>query len=165
MLKVSDISLDVMSRNMRILTIILISLNTTNLLASLPLEVSMLKVVEESDHVLTVIVVDIDMIDDEGTQVEDLDAMTGPGLNNSIRLVCEVKQVHRTNAKEVPKIVKIALDGAMHYSLGQIKKAHKGKSYPVIAVLKGSNFQPAYAGVFRYPLRELETILALYDRK
>ncbi len=39
----------------------------------------MLKVVEASDHVLTVKVVDVDMVDENGNQVSDLDAETGPG--------------------------------------------------------------------------------------
>lgn len=125
----------------------------------------MLKVVTESDHVLTVEIIDVDMINAKGAQINDLDAMTGPGNDNLIRLICEVKNIHHTNASDVPKIIKIPLDGFMHYSYGQVKKAHENDSYPMIVVLKGSEFKPAYVGIFQYPLYELETILALFGLK
>ncbi len=145
--------------------VIVFSLFSSVVFASMPLEVSMLKVVTESDHVLTVQIIDVDMINDKGDQITDLSAMTGPGKDNLIRLICEVKNIHLTNVSDVPKIIKIPLDGFMHYLFGQIKKAHKNDSYPMIAVLKGGDFKPAYAGIFQYPLYELETIIALFSLK
>ncbi len=148
-----------------ILSAILIGLLPFAVLASLPLEISMLKVVTESDHVLTVQVIGVDMIGEKGEQITDLGAKTGPGNKNLIRLICEVKETHITNATSVPQVIEIPLDGFMHYSLGQVKEAHEGQSYPMIVVLKGGAFKPAYAGIFRYPMHELETILALSKLK
>ena len=138
--------------------ILLFSIST---LASMPLEVSMLKVVSASDHILTVKVRDVDMIDGVGRKITDLNAMTGPGNKNLIRLICNVKDVHLTNSKEVPSVVKIPLDGFMHYSFRQIKEVYKGDNLPIIAVLKGEKFLPVYDGIFSYPTYELETIMAL----
>ncbi len=152
---------DSMSRSIYIAIVCLLS---SGAFASLPIEVSILQVVKDSDHILTIQIVDVEMIDSNGSQITDTEAMTGPGLENTIRLICEVLEAHRTNSSDVPKTIKIPLDNNMHYSLGQIKQAHK-IPYPMLAVLKGKNFKPAYAGIFQYPLYELETLLALYNLK
>ena len=147
------------------IALILMSLQFTLAFATVPLQVSMLKVVKASDHVLSVTIINVDMVNDKGEVVEDPNAMTGPGLSNTIRLICKVLEVHRTNAANVPEIIKIPLDQMMHYSLGQIKKHHINESPPMIVVLKGESFDPAYAGVFGYPMYELESILKLFDDK
>ena len=149
----------------RLIIGILLILSPLLAFGSLPLEVSMLKVVEASDHVLTVKVVDVDMVDENGNQVSDLDAETGPGLTNVIRLKSVVMQVHLTTADNVPKVLYIPLDNNMHYSLGQVLIAHRGRPYNEIVVLKGKEFTPAYSGIFRYPEYELETILTLFKYK
>ena len=148
-----------MSRSIYIAIICLLSTGT---FASLPIEVSILQVVKDSDHILTIQVVNVEMFDSNGSQITDAEAMTGPGLENTIRLICEILEVHRTNSNDVPKTINIPLDNNMHYSLGQIKQAHK-IPYPMLAVLKGKDFEPAYTGIFRYPLHEIETLLVLYN--
>ena len=145
-----------------LLLIIFVSLSS---FATLPLEVSMLDIVTSSDHVLTVEVIGVEMIDENGKLIQDPEAMTGPGLSNVIQLICNVKETHITNADKVPSKVYIPLDNFMHFSLGQIQEYYRGEPYPIIAVLQGENFVPAYAGKFEFPMYELETIKALYTLK
>ena len=146
-----------------ILVGILIVLSSSLAVVSQPIRVSMLEVVQNSDHVLVVHVVGVDMIDGDGNEITDPSAGTGPGSKSLIRLKCSVLEIHRTNAEVVPKELWIPLDGFMHYSLGQIQNAHEGDAYPVVVVLAGDQFQPAFDGKFRYRMQELETVLALYD--
>tara|TARA_Y100000310_G_scaffold114877_1_gene113410 strand:+ start:1187 stop:1570 length:384 start_codon:yes stop_codon:yes gene_type:complete len=122
----------------------------------------MLDIVENSDHILTVTVVGVDMIDSEGKQILDENERTGPDSGNKIRLVAKVSKIHQTNSKNVPELIKIPLDPFMHYVFGDVKKRHDGRSYTVIVVLKGSSFEPAYPGIFRFPEYELETLEFLY---
>ena len=141
---------------------LIIILFSTSIFASVPIEISMLQVVKESDHVLSVHIIGVDMVDQTGAEIENENAMTGPGKENLIRLICEVKKIHLSNVKNIPKTIKIPLNSFMHYSLGQIKKAYENPPYLTLVVLKGNTFKPAYAGIFEYPLKELETILALF---
>jgi len=146
-------------------TLLAISLAVSVVFASMPLRISMLKVVMQSDHVLTAVVTGVDMIDENGDQITDLKARTGPGLKNKIRLISEVQKVHRTNSNNAPSEIRVPLDSAMHYSLGHIKDAHQGRSLPRIFILKGDEFEPSFDGIFSYPTHELETIMALYKIK
>lgn len=129
---------------------------------SMPLQVSMLEVVQNSDHVLTVQIVGVEMIDGEGHLVEDVNEMTGPGSSNTIRLLAKVSVIHLTSARSVPEIIKIPLDQFMHYSLGQIASVYEDRQSTMVVVLKGEKFEPAFAGVFGYQEIELETIMSLF---
>lgn len=152
--------------NKQLITILLtLGIISSSLFASMPLRKSMLQIVQGADHVLSVNIVGVDMIDREGNQINDTSAKTGPGLSNQIRLISKVTKVHQTNSKKVPNEIRVPLDSFMHYSLGQIEKYYKDRTVPAIFVLKGKKFEPVFAGLFQYPEYELETIMALYALK
>jgi len=138
---------------------------STGAFASLPMNVSMLRVVSESDHVLTVDIVGVDMIDGEGKKITDPESRTGPGNDNVIRLICNVVKIHASTMEVVPETILIPLDGSMHYALGQVQETYKGGAHPFVAVLKGPDLQPPFRGLFGYPIYELETVMALYSLK
>ncbi|BEP57171.1 hypothetical protein GmRootV35_12720 [Variovorax sp. V35] len=94
-------------------------------LASLPLQMSLAEMAEEADHVLVGHVVGVDLVDGTGRPVVDDQARTGPGLNNVIRLRMAVDETLITTAVQVPKGLLLPLDPVMHYSLGQVRSAHK----------------------------------------
>ncbi len=138
---------------------------SSSLFASMPLQKSMLQIVNGSNHVLSVNIIGVDMIDEEGNQITDPNAKTGPGLKNQIRLISKVTKVHHTNSKKVPDEIRVPLDSFMHYSLGQISKYYKDRTVPALFVLKGKDYHPVFAGLFQFPQHELETIMALYTLK
>ena len=125
----------------------------------------MLDVVNKSDHVLTIKVVDLDMIDESGNVISDPKAEAGPGSKNVIRLKARVVKVHLTNSSKVPTFINIPIYTGSRYSLGQARIDNRGIPYPEIAVLKGKLFRPAYVGTFKYPIYELDTIMALFKLK
>lgn len=133
--------------------------------ASLPLDVSTDELVKHSDHMLVGHVVNVDMIDGRGREIKDLEARTGPGSDNKIRLLIQVDEVIKTNAKSVPKTLKVPLDSFMHFKYGQIKKAHEGDTEKFLLLLKGPDFQPPFAGTFRRELAERERIIELFNVK
>ena len=125
---------------------------------------SLTNLVEDADHVVVGTVERIDMIDENGNEVTDDDARTGPGLKNTIRLHVSVQTngVLYTTAEVVPKTVTISLWSAWHYSLGQIKKT---KGEEAIFLLKGDEFQFVYPCLFRRSLSEREQIERLVKKK
>jgi hypothetical protein len=124
--------------------------------ASLPIQVSEEELIKNTDHLIIGRVVGVDMVDANGKEISDLKARTGPGLTNTIRLIVEVESVVLSNAKEVPHILKVPLDPFMHFNLGQIKEAHAGEQPPFLLLLKGSNFEPPFPGVFGKDIAEKE---------
>lgn len=124
--------------------------------ASLPIQVSEEELIKNTDHLIIGRVVGVDMVNANGKEISDLKARTGPGLTNTIRLIVEVESVVVTSAKEVPHILKVPLDPFMHFSLGQIKEAHSGEQSSFLLLLKGSNFEPPFPGVFRKDIAEKE---------
>jgi hypothetical protein len=131
--------------------------------ASLPLNISTEELVKNSDHMLVGHVIDVDMIDGRGHAIKDLEARTGPGSDNKIRLIIQVDEVIKTNAKSVPKTLKVPLDSFMHFKYGQIKKAHEGDTERFLLLLKGPDFQPPFAGTFRRELIERDRIVELFS--
>ena len=150
--------------------------------SSLPIQVSLEELVENSDHLLIGHVIGVDMIDDKGEEITDPNARTGPGSKNLIRLIVKVDEVIVSNVKNVPDTLKIPLDPFMHYSLGQIKEAHSSEGEKFLLLLrkcpetalcspqsgracrgsaKGSDFQPPFAGVFGRSLSEKNKIIEL----
>lgn len=99
------------------------------------------------------------MIDSKGKEITDVNARTGPGLTNTIRLIVDVENVVLTNTKEVPHILKVPLDPFMHFRLGQIRDAHASSQTSFLLLLKGPNFEPPFAGVFAKPIKEQEKFL------
>lgn len=120
--------------------------------ASVPLKVSDEELADKSDHVFVAHVVGVDMIDAKGRQVTDKEAKTGPGLENTIRLKVQIDETLITNKEKVPKHLYIPLDSFMHYSLGQVIKAHSGKNPKFLLLLSGEKMLPPVAGIFRRSL-------------
>jgi len=129
--------------------------------SSLPVQVSIEKLVENSDHLLIGRVVGVDMIDGKGEEITDPSARTSPGSKNLIRLIVKVDEVIVSNVKNVPDTLKVPLDPFMHYSLGQIKETHSSEGEKFLLLLKGSDFQPPFAGVFGRSLSEKDKIIEL----
>ena len=127
--------------------------------ASLPIQVSDEELIKNTDHLIVGRVVGVEMVDVNGKEIFDLKARTGPGLANTIRLIVEVESVVLNSAKEVPHLLKVPLDPAMHFSLGQIKEAHAGAQSSFLLLLKGSNFEPPFPGIFRKNVAEKEKFL------
>jgi len=132
-------------------------------LASVPIPTNIEELAKGADHILVGHVVGVDMVDKRGRQIEDENARTGPGLENTIRLHIVVDEVLVTSSrKPVPKLLKVPLDPFMHYSLGQIKSAHSKPSKPFLVLLKGSSFVPVVPGAVLRSLAEKETALRVH---
>jgi hypothetical protein len=101
-----------------------------------------------ADHVLVGRVVDVEMINRRGRRVTDPEAMTGPNLSNTIRLVIEVDEVLVTTADAVPRRIAVALPTYMHYRLGQVREAHAGDDAPTLVLLRGEGFEAAHEAGF-----------------
>ena len=130
--------------------------------ASLPLRVSLEQLVSKADHIFVGHVFDVDMIDGEGEQIEDLDAMTGPGLDNKIRLLVKVEEIYTKQTTSIPKIVKIPLDSFMHFRFRQIKNSEKSNyGKKAVFLLSGNDFQPPVAGQFMRGMNLKNKILQL----
>ena len=129
--------------------------------ASVPVDVSLDVLAKSADHLLIGHVVGVDMIDGQGRQITDANAMTGPSTRNLIRLVVEIDEVVVSGARAVPKIIKVPLDPAMHYRLGKIKDAYSNPSQKFLLLLHGENFQPAFPGVFRRNLSDKSKVIEL----
>lgn len=151
--------------SIKILTIFALLFICTQLNASLPLEVPMLEVVDNSDHLLSITVTNIEMYDDNKQLITDGNATTGPGSANTIYLVCSIKHVYVSNREAPSGNIRIPLDKNMHYSLDQIKHAHAQNKMDLLVVLRGDDYQPAFPGIFNYPNYELKTLLKLFELK
>lgn len=133
--------------------------------ATEPLRIPVEDVVQKSDHLLTVQVEDVIITNSSGNRIDNPEARTGPFTGNTIWLVCSVKKAHLSNQTLVPLSISIPLDSTMHYSYRQVKESHKNNPEPFLAVLQGTEFRPAYAGVFAYRLDKLSDILLLFKNK
>ncbi|RVU85574.1 hypothetical protein EOL70_06385 [Leucothrix sargassi] len=133
--------------------------------AGVPLRVSLDVLANKTDHVLTGHVTDVDMIDGDGNQITDLNAMTGPSLKNKIRLIIQVDEVHLTTADSVPKKLAVPLDSFLHYRFGQVKSVHSFDGRKFLVLLKGKDFQPPVAGVFSRGLDELDKVLKIINQR
>ena len=129
-----------MNKYLILLLLLSIGIFSSPLFASIPLQKSMLQIVNGSNHVLSVNIVGVDMVDEKGNQITDPNAKTGPGLNNQIRLISKVTKVHHTNSEKVPNEIRVPLDSFVHYSLGQIERHYKHRTVPAIFVLKGKDY-------------------------
>jgi hypothetical protein len=144
--------------------LLLIALFPGVVVASFPLQASLTTMAQHADHILIGHTVEVDMMDREGNRLVDPEGMTGPGLNNTIRLHIQVDKVLVTNAKTVPKVLTIPLDPFMHYGLGQVKAAESANRKPRLILLRGPAFQPILAGVFSRPLADKNEALRLHKQ-
>jgi hypothetical protein len=132
-------------------------------LAGLPFEASLEEMAEGADHILVGRVTGVDMVDGRGRPVTDEGARTGPGLDNTIRLLITVDEVLVTSATHVPEVLPVPLASHLHYSLGQIRSAHEGDTLVRLVLLKGNDFSGIKPGVFLRPLADKEQALELHS--
>lgn len=133
---------------MKYVVALVISLCSVVAFATTPLQATLEELASDSDHILAGHVIGVDMIDAGGKEISDETAMTGPGLQTKIRLVVKVDKVFFSRAKVVPDIIRVPLDPAMHFSLGQVRAAHREPSGTLLLILKGASFEPVVPGVF-----------------
>lgn len=130
--------------------------------AGFPFEATLEEMAECADHILVGRVTGADMIDGQGRPILDRDAMTGPGLGNTIRLLIAVDEVLVTNVTDVPKVLPVPLASHLHHSLGQVSDAHDGDTTVRLVLLRGENFVGIEPGVFMRPLSDKEEALRIY---
>lgn len=144
------------------LGVILFCIDIFPAFASSPIRTTLAELVKKSDHILVGHVYGVDMIDGKGEQITDLNAKTGPGLKNKIRLLIKVKEVYTEGSQLVPATLKVPLDSAMHYRFGQVKKASEdsfGKDRVIL--LTGDDYRPPIAGHFMRSIELKDKILML----
>ncbi|MFT3806644.1 hypothetical protein [Arenimonas sp.] len=137
-------------------------LASTAALASLPLQATLEELAKGADHILVGRIVGVDMIDANGRPITDKDRRTGPGLKDRIRLLIVVDEVLVTNAPSVPKRLAVPLDPFMHYRYGDVSDAHAQASSPELILLRGKDFMPVVAGVFRRDLKDRAEALRIH---
>ncbi|MFZ6819235.1 hypothetical protein [Undibacterium sp. Ji22W] len=115
-----------------------------------------------ADHIFIGSVINVEMIDSEGRQIDDLNVMTGPGSKNLIRLQVKVEKVLVSSGKNVPNTLYIPLDPFLHFSLGQIKEAESHHSNSRLFFLKGAEFLPIKTGVFARNLSDKKEAIRIY---
>ena len=72
---------------------------------------TLIELMKDTDHVIIAKVTKVDMIDKDGKEVKNLDARTGPGETNEIRLHIKVvkNKILKTNAHTLPEALIIPL--------------------------------------------------------
>ena len=130
-------------------------------LAGFPFDASLEEMATSADHILVGRVTGVDMIDGSGKQVTALEARTGPGLKNQIRLRIAIDEVLVSNAPSVPMVLQAPLASHLHYSLGQIQAAHAVDSEQRLILLNGPRFEGIKPGVFMRSLMDKEEALRL----
>lgn len=131
-------------------------------LAGFPFEATLEEMAQQADHILIGRVVGVDMIDGAGRQVSDETQRTGPVSKNTIRLRIQVDEVLVTNAANVLEVLPVPLASHLHYSLGQVRRAHDGDTEVRLVLLKGENFEGIKPGVFLRSLGDREEALRLH---
>ena len=147
---------------MRRFLLFLAALVPAVVLAGFPFEATLEDMAQQSDHILIGRVVGVDMVDAKGTLITDEEARTGPGLSNTIRLRIHVDEVLFTSSPVVPEVIPVPLASHLHYSLGQVRKAHNGDTEVRLVLLKGPEFSGIKPGVFLRPLADKEEALRLH---
>ncbi len=125
---------------------------------------SLTNLVADADHVIIGRITLVDMVDEKGRAITNIEARTGPFLQNTIRfhVRIETNGILVTTAKHVPETIMISLWSAWHYSLGQIKELEGTESR--IFLLKGPEFRFVYPDGFDRPLSERAEIERLLNR-
>ena len=147
---------------MRRVLLLLVALLPAIAMAGFPFEASLEEMAQQADHILVGRVAGVDMVDGRGNPVKDPEARTGPGLDNTIRLLIQVDQVLVSNATKVADVIPVPLASHLHYRLGQIQEAHEGDEEVRLVLLKGSEFVGIKPGVFLRPLTDKDTALRLH---
>ena len=147
---------------MRRVLLLLVALVPAIAMAGIPFEATLEEMSQQADHVLIGRVVGVDMVDDRGKPVVDPESRTGPGLNNTIRLLIRVDQVLASNVSKVPDVLPVPLATHLHYTLGQIQEAHAADEDVYLVLLKGPDFVGIKPGVFLRPIGDKEAALRFH---
>lgn len=151
-------------RYMRYVIALMVGLCSVPVFATPPLEASLEQLASDSDHILAGHIIGVDMVDANGKEVRDEKAMTGPRLQTTIRLIIKVDEIFFSRAKAVPDTIRVPLDPMMHFSLGQIKEAHREPSRSMLVILQGGSFEPVVPGVFFRELSDAQKALEIRAR-
>ncbi len=151
-----------MSRGLATLALLLGCAHTH---ATLPISVTLERLVAEADHILVGSITGAFATDESGALLWGPAARTGPCLTNTIYLEVEVSETLVTNAPQVPRTLNIPLDRWMHYSLGQVLLVHRERSSPRLLLLQGTNFEPSVPGAFQWSLEDREFVLWLREQQ
>jgi hypothetical protein len=149
---------------MRYALALLVGLYSVVAFATLPLQATLEELASDSDHILAGHVIGVDMIGADGKETLDENAMTGPGLRGTIRLIIKVDEVFFSRAKVVPDVIRVPLDPMMHFTLGQIRDAHRQPSRKMLVILQGGSFEPVVPGVFFRELSDAQKALEIRAR-
>ena len=92
------------------------------------------------------------MTNAKGKDIKNLEARTGPGLENTIYLDVTINKslILKTNKSDIPTIISIPLWQMWHYSLGQIREIVGSKSIFLLT----EDLKPAYPANFQRSLDE-----------
>ncbi len=131
--------------------------------ASMVKEKSLAELLPDADHILAGHVVKVDMINGEGNGVANTEAMTGPGLENTIRLHVKIDEVILTSSDKTPDIIKIKLWNAWHFSLGQIQESAINDK--AIYLLKGPDYEIVFPCYFQRDPNEKSEILDFINKR
>ena len=131
-------------------------------MAGFPFVATLEEMAQQADHILLGRVVGVDMVDGRGNPVKNSEAYTGPGIDNTIRLLIAVDQVLVSNAAKVPEVIPVPLASHLHYRLGQNQEAHEGDEEVRLVLLKGPDFVGIKPGVFLRPLADKDKALRLH---
>lgn len=124
---------------------------------------SLAELLPHAEHIVSGHVVKVDMIDGEGNVVSNKEAVTGPGIENTIRLHVKIDEVILTSSGKMPDIIKIKLWNAWHFSLGQIQESAKNEK--AIYLLKGPSYEIVFPRYFRRDPNEKSEIMGFINKK
>ncbi len=124
---------------------------------------SLKTLVKRADHVVVARIVKVDMVDSDGQEVFDLEARTGPGTGNTIRLHVDTAPDGILKAGDTPVPTRLVVsDWPMwHRSLAAMKER---EGTEVILLLRGDDFSAVSEPEFIRDIEEAEPIRALLAR-
>ena len=124
---------------------------------------SLKTLVKRADYVLVVRIVKVDMVDSDGQAVSDLEARTGPGSGNTIRLHVDIKPDGILKAGTVPVPPRLVVpEWPMWHRVLRTMKDREGTD--VILLLRGDQFSPVSEGEFVRDILEVEAIRELLSK-
>jgi hypothetical protein len=130
------------------------------LLATTSAPMTLPELVKISEYILGGDVVNVRMTDQGGKEILELNARTGPGLENTLHLdvMVDQKLILKSRSSQIPTEISIPLAPLQPMSLGQAQKYLREKSF----FLLDKTFQPAHPDGFQLPVteqRKLESII------
>ncbi len=113
---------------------------------------SLKDLVREASNIFSGKVVEVRMTDNDGHEIFDPDAMTGPGINNTIYFDVDIDQdqILKSSVLPLPMKVSIPLWQMWHYSLGDLKDVEGTQSF----FLLDDEMKPVYPAGFQRSLDE-----------